>query len=69
MFLGLGGGIIIGGALKLIFGSNLLLAGCSAIAVLTIALASLYHNKKIDAEIKSLEAEIALLKSAHILMP
>ncbi len=69
ILLGLGGGAIVGGALKLIFGSNLLLTGCSTIGILSIVLLNLYHNKKIDAEIESLKAEIAILKSAHILIP
>ncbi len=68
IFLGLGAGAITGLALKILVGSNLALFGCSAMGVLAVTLALHLHNKKIDAKIAELKAEIALLKSAHLLI-
>ncbi len=58
----------IAGLAKIILGSNLALFGCTAIGVLTITTVQFLHDRKIDAKIADLKAEIAFLKSAHLLI-
>ncbi len=64
-----GGGTLVGTALKLFFGANYVIAGgLSAIGVMALILQHHLFNKKIDAKIAELKAEISFLKSAYLLI-
>ena len=70
ILLGLGGGTIVGTAVKFIFGTSIIVAGgISAMGLLAILMSNYLHNRRIDNQIASLKADILLLKSAYALIP
>ena len=58
----------IAGLAKIILGSNIAFLGCTAIGVLALTTIQILRERKIDAKIADLKAEIAFLKSAHLLI-
>ena len=70
ILLGLGGGTIVGTAVKFIFGTSIIVAGgISAMGLLAILMSNYLHNRRIDNQIANLKADILLLKSAYALIP
>lgn len=68
ILLGLGSGALIGLGLKILAGSNLALFGFTAMGVFAVTTAHRLYNIRIDEKIADLKAEIAFLKSAHLLI-